>query len=56
MHYVYVIVDEQGRTYTGRTSDLRNRIKAHNEGMNRSTRGRKWELVYYEAFKSEEDG
>ena len=55
MHYVYVIVNEQGRNYTGYTSDLRNRLKAHNEGLNKSTKGHQWELVYYEAFKAETD-
>ena len=55
MYYVYIICDEKGRTYTGYTEDLKNRIKAHNEGKNRSTRGRQWELVYYEAYKAETD-
>ena len=55
MYYVYVIINEAGKTYTGYTSDLRNRLKAHNEGLNKSTRGHKWELVYYEAYRAESD-
>lgn len=55
VHYVYVIVDPEGRTYTGFTSDLRRRVKEHNNGHTESTRGRQWKLVYYEAFYSEED-
>ena len=31
-------------------SDLRARITAHNEGQTKSTRGRIWKLVYYEAI------
>ncbi|TEB06296.1 hypothetical protein Pmgp_03788 [Pelotomaculum propionicicum] len=54
MHYVYVIRDEE-ELYIGRTSNLRARIKSHNEGRNRSTKGHQWELIYYEAYKSPED-
>jgi putative endonuclease len=55
MYYVYVIQNEKGATYTGYSSDLRTRIKAHNEGLNASTRGHRWEVVYYEAYKAEKD-
>ncbi len=55
MHYVYVLKSNQGALYVGRTCNLRSRLKAHNEGKNRSTRHRQWELVYYEAYKSQED-
>ena len=55
MYYVYVIVNEKGSSYTGYTSDLRNRLKAHNEGLNKSTKGHQWELVYYEAYRAETD-
>ena len=30
-------------------------MEEHNRGENRSTRGRKWELVYYEAYRDESD-
>ena len=55
MYYVYVIVSERGERYVGYTGDLRKRIEYHNSNRNESTRGRKWELVYYEAYKSRED-
>ena len=55
MYYVYLLVSEDGKTYIGYTSDLRRRLNEHNKGLNKSTRGRKWKLVYYEAFLSEKD-
>ncbi len=55
MYYVYVIQNESGARYLGFTSNLANRLAAHNKGLVRSTKGHKWELVYYEAFKSEQD-
>ena len=55
MHYVYVIKNENGELYIGRTSNLKERMKSHNEGKNRSTKGHQWEVVYYEAYKALED-
>jgi len=55
MYYVYQIVDEDTKFYTGYTSDLRERIKRHNAGDNESTKGKIWKLVYYEAYLSEKD-
>ena len=54
MYYVYVIRSGE-RKYIGYTRDLRRRMEEHNRGENRSTRGRKWELVYYEAYRDESD-
>ena len=54
MYYVYVIRLGE-RKYIGYTRDLRRRMGEHNRGENRSTRGRKWELVYYEAYRDESD-
>ena len=55
MYYIYVIRDRDNsdRYYLGYTSNLENRLTSHNNGENRSTRGIKWELVYYEAYKNE---
>jgi putative endonuclease len=52
MFYVYVIQSEKDadRFYIGYSADLRQRLKQHNENSNRSTRGGKWRLVYYEAY------
>ena len=55
MYYVYIITNDKGQIYTGYSSDLKERLTTHNQGKNRSTRGRKWKLIYYEAYKSEQD-
>jgi len=39
--------------YTGYSSDLKRRLAQHNDGEQASTRGRQWEVVYYEAYRSE---
>ena len=49
VYYVYVIKDiETDNLYYGYTADVRRRINEHN-------RTGCWELVYYEAYKSEFD-
>jgi len=41
------------RTYVGWTTDLDNRLAAHNAGTGaRSTRGRQWELLYAERYRN----
>jgi putative endonuclease len=55
MYYVYLIQNEAGEIYTGFTKDLRKRLQSHNEGLNKATKGHQWQLVYYEAFRSEAD-
>ena len=55
MYYVYLIVSEDGRKYIGYTANLRARIEDHNSGSVKSTKGRKWKLVYYEAYARYED-
>ena len=55
MHYVYVIVNEEGKTYIGFTSSLEKRLETHNSGGNKSTKGHKWQYAYYEAFADRED-
>ena len=55
MYYVYVIKNEKKELYTGYTSDLKQRLHYHNLGKNQSTKDHEWELVYYEAYKSEKD-
>ena len=52
MHYVHVLKSERGEHYIGFTSDLRRRLVEHNAGKNASTRGRSWDLLYYEACRS----
>ena len=57
MFYVYLIKSKKDRDlYTGSTNDLKRRLLEHNKGLNLSTKHRgPFELVYYEAYKSEED-
>ena len=40
----------------GYTTDLRKRLKEHNQGLNQSTKPyRPWKLIYYEACLDRED-
>jgi len=55
MTYVYLLINEYGIFYIGSTNDLKKRFKMHNTGKVYSTKGRKWKLVYYEAFADEHD-
>lgn len=57
MYYVYILKSERdGRCYTGRSSNLKRRIKEHKSGNVISTkRMLPVKLVFYEAFLSEED-
>lgn len=58
--YVYVLGSwsdcEKGgkpRTYTGWTHDVQLRLNKHNAGQGaKATRGRHWELLYSESFKT----
>jgi len=57
--YVYVLgADDTGgmRTYVGWTTDLQNRLSAHNAGKGaKSTRGRQWTLLYAERHLNRSD-
>lgn len=57
MYYVYIIFsDKLKRRYIGFSTDLKSRIKEHNQGKCISTsKGKPWKLIYYEAFVSEKD-
>ena len=55
MYYVYVLrsVDEDKKLYLGYSADLKRRFREHGSDSNPSTAGRKWELVYYEAYATD---
>jgi putative endonuclease len=57
MHYVYLIVEKgTQKHYIGITSDLRQRLKRHNNSSGaKFTKAGNWQLVYYEAFLSKKD-
>jgi putative endonuclease len=54
--FVYVLGsrrDDDRRTYVGWTTDLKRRLKQHNAGRGaKSTKGRKWSLIYSERCKT----
>jgi len=52
-HYTYVLRCKDGKLYIGSSSDLRNRMKIHQNGGVPSTKHRRpVKLVYYEACVS----
>ena len=57
MYYVYILKSEKDESiYIGYTSDLKRRVEEHNSGKGRFTKFKApFELVYYEAYKSESD-
>ena len=57
MFYVYILKSKKDNNfYIGSTNDLKRRINEHNSGLVFSTKSRMpFELVYYEAYKSESD-
>ncbi len=57
MHFVYLLESESFHTwYIGYTTDIQNRVMAHNLGKNVSTVYRRpWKLLYYEAYLEKAD-
>ena len=55
-YFVYVIGSLKNfkpKTYVGWTKDLNERLRKHNSGKGaKSTKGRKWKIVYHEIFNS----
>ena len=56
MFYVYILKSERdGKLYYGFTSDLKARVKEHNDGKVKSTKYRiPLKLIYYEAYTDQE--
>ncbi len=50
VYYIYAIKSiVDNRIYVGFTNNLENRIKEHNQGKTKSTKGfRPWSLIYFE--------
>ncbi len=57
MYYVYILQSKIDlATYIGCTSDLRKRIKDHNQGKTRSIKSKRpLRLIYYETFLEKTD-
>lgn len=57
MQYIYLLKSKKtGEIYIGTSSDLKVRLKNHNEGRSKATKhGVPWTLVYYEAYLSKTD-
>ena len=57
-YFVYVIGSlkhSKRKTYVGWTKDLSERLRKHNLGKGaKSTKGRKWKIIYHEIFNSKE--
>ena len=57
-YFVYVIgslKNSKPKTYVGWTKDLNKRLRKHNSGKGaKSTKGRKWKIIYHEIFNSKE--
>ena len=51
MYTVYILKNQKGRHYVGYTGNFENRIKKHNAGGSKYTKGKgQWHLVYREEF------
>lgn len=57
MYYVYVLKSEMDNNYyVGYSSDLKNRLEQHNNGLVPSTKNRRpLQLIYYEACLNQQD-
>lgn len=54
MYYVYILRLKDDSLYVGFTTDLKERLKTHNEGSVLSTKNlRPAKLIYYSAFSSQ---
>ena len=57
-YFVYVLCsvkNNKPKTYVGWTKDLNERLRKHNLGKGaKSTKGRKWKIIYHEIFNSKE--
>lgn len=56
-YYVYVLLSEKdNQFYTGYTSNLEERLKAHEEGKVKSTKDRRpFQLIYFEGCLNQQD-
>lgn len=57
MYFTYILRSKiHGRHYYGHSADLTERLKAHNSGKVRGTKGyRPWEVIYYEEYPTKSE-
>ena len=57
MFYVYILQSELEKAhYYGHSQDTDSRLKKHNSGKVRSTKGRRsWKIIYIEAFETKSE-
>ncbi|MTI40009.1 GIY-YIG nuclease family protein [Fulvivirga lutimaris] len=57
MFYTYILKSNSDNShYYGHTKDLNNRLKDHNSGKVRSTKGKRpWVLHYFEEFETKSE-
>ena len=56
-HFVYIIESlSSGQWYFGYSSELDRRLEGHNNGLNKSTRGRgPWKFIFIREFSSKSE-
>ena len=57
MHYFYILRSKKNsKLYIGQTTDIKERLKSHNSGLNLATKlNIPYELIYYSGFINEKD-
>ena len=54
--FVYILKNEKGKLYKGRTQDIQQRLKCHRKGMSKYTaKYGPWDLVYLEKLPTKQD-
>ena len=55
-HFVYILINQKGELYKGITTNIKRRIKEHNQNNNIGTRGKgPWKLVHVEVYNTRAD-
>jgi len=57
MHYTYILLSSKfHKFYFGSTNNLKERLKLHNTGLVKSTKGGiPWKLIWYAGFHTEKE-
>jgi putative endonuclease len=55
MYYVYVLQNKKDSLYIGFTTNLKKRLTGHKSGDTKTTKGKDYVLIYYEAYRNKAD-